>query len=147
MYTKNNNVNLMYSDYELTPLDEHIFNETGYVLHDVDEDIIHYKSDFGTTYEKTLITIDVDGNITASICHRSEFEEADFEDVEISDELMHLMKLKYEEMMHMHPNGEAWANSLIWFVEVDIVLEAFNKTLSRLYFEEVEDITSKDKDK
>jgi hypothetical protein len=113
MYTKDNNVNLLYSDYELTPLDERIFNETGYVLHDVDEDIMHYKSDFGTTYEKTLITIDADGNITATTCHRSEFEEADFEDVEISDKLMNLMKLKYEEMMRMHPNGEAWANLII----------------------------------
>ena len=100
MYRKEDVFNIRNNDkYNLTSLDEQIYNETGYVIHQVDC-IFEYKQHFGSVYGQTVLTIHEDGNIQSENWFINNDGNSDFEIVSTSDKLMQLAKMKYEELMN-----------------------------------------------
>jgi hypothetical protein len=97
MYKKEEVFNLRNKNYELTEMDERIYNETGYVLHQIVGAFV-YKQGFGTIYNKILVSISRSGNITASRWFLTSDGDADFEMLPVPTNILELAKLKYEEL-------------------------------------------------
>lgn len=106
MYKREDVTNLRFNaKYELTELDERIYNETGYVIHSVDY-VFEYKQHFGTVFGQTTLCIHKDGTITSEVWFFDNNGEKDFEIVETPEKLMELAKLKYQELLNTY-----WKNS------------------------------------
>ena len=100
MYKKEEVFNIRNNDkYELTELDERIYNETGYVIHQVDY-AFEYKQYFGSVYGQTIACIGKDGFISGQEWTITNDDNKDYEIVELPEKLMKLLKLKYEELMN-----------------------------------------------
>jgi hypothetical protein len=100
MYRKEDVFNLNYNDrYELTELDKKIYEETGYVIHQVDY-VFEYKQHFGTVYGQTVIDIHKDGSITGERWFFTNDDNKDFEYVELPENLIELARQKYEELIN-----------------------------------------------
>lgn len=100
MYTIKDVFNSRNTNYEITAMDERIYNETGWVIHQVDKRVIEYKPRFGSVYGETTVDICKDGRITAVYNFRTKDDDYDFEIVEIPECLKELVKLKYKEMIN-----------------------------------------------
>ena len=105
MYHKSDVFNLNSSDYELTPMDEKIFNVLGLVLHQADKDEIIYKEYFGSILNQRLCSSHRDGRIEGYRWFLTNSDDKDCEDLELSDNEMELMKQKYDELLKGY-----WAN-------------------------------------
>lgn len=101
MYDKSDVFNIRNSDYELTEMDERIYNETGFVLHQVDSHLVVYKPRFGSSYNVINIYIPRSGEIYAGVWSFGgpEGDDKEFEEEPVPDNLVDLMKLKYKEML------------------------------------------------
>lgn len=101
MYDKSDVFNIHNSDYELTEMDERIYNETGFVLHQVDSHLVVYKPRFGSSYNVINIYIPRSGEIYAGVWlfGGPEGDDKEFEEEPVPDNLVDLMKLKYKEML------------------------------------------------
>ena len=108
MYKKEDVCNVRNTTYELTEMDRRIYEEAGWVLYQVNKHSIEYVRSFGTVYGQTVVCVHQDGTVEAERYFLSKEEECDYEDVEVPEEMKELAKLKYEEMMRLHPNGENW---------------------------------------
>lgn len=102
MYKREDVFNLTYNDkYELTELDERIYNETGWVIHQVDY-VFEYKQHFGTVYNQLVLCINKNGNITTERWFITKNDDKDFEILETPENLLELAKLKYQELMETY---------------------------------------------
>lgn len=110
MYSKNDVFNIKGSRYELTNVDEAIYNELGYVLHQVDE--IHkpysdgrrvfqvvYKEHFGTLLGQKIIVVNHQGKTHAGRWFLDRYCDKDFEYLDVTDREEELLKDKYEELL------------------------------------------------
>ena len=97
MYKKEEVFNIRNKDYELTEMDERIYNETGYVIHQINGAFV-YKQGFGTIYDKIIVSICKNGNITAGKWFLTGDCDADFEQLSVPANILELAKLKYEEL-------------------------------------------------
>ena len=105
MYTKNDVMNIRGSNYELTPMDEKIFKELGYVLHQVDNPThdlaqVVYKEHFGTILNQKLLALTLRGDIRAECWYLNEYGDKDCEDLDLTPQEEALLMLKHEEMMN-----------------------------------------------
>ena len=100
MYTIKDVFNSRNSDYVVTPIDERIYNETGWVIHQVEKTFIEFKPRFGSVYGNVTVDIYKNGKIIAEYNFRNKNDDYDSEVVEIPDCLKELVKLKYEEMIN-----------------------------------------------
>ena len=100
MYKREDVYNLRSNDtYEITELDERTYNETGYVIHQVDGMFV-YKQRFGSVLNQLMICIGKDGTIETQrwyICN--EDGDSDLEFVETPKKMLGLCKLKYQELI------------------------------------------------
>lgn len=100
MYKREDVFNLQNNDtYEITELDERIYNETRYVIHQVDGMFV-YKQQFGSVLNQPMVCIGKDGTIETErwyICN--EDGDSDLEFVETSEKMLELCKLKYQELI------------------------------------------------
>ena len=85
--------------YDLTELDRRIFDETGYVIHQVDY-IFEYKQHFGSVYGQTVVKIYKDGSISAEECFCNMCGDTDYETVEVPENIKSLLALKYQELIN-----------------------------------------------
>ena len=105
MYKKEEVFNIRNSNYELTPIDEKIYEETGYVLHQVDENrSVHsqivYKEHFGTILSQKLIKVNTTGRMEAGMWFLDRHCEKDYEELELTEKEKELLAMKYEELMN-----------------------------------------------
>jgi len=98
MYTKEDVFNIRNSSYELTELDERIYNETGYVLHSVGN-IVEYASRFGTTYNQPTLCIHRNGKIETVYWYFTNDDNKDFKILPTPENLKKLAELKYKELL------------------------------------------------
>ena len=101
MYKKEDVINLRYSDYELTPVDEKIYNEFGYVLHQADRGMVVYKQHFGSILNQRLVTICIDGELFVERWYINRMGEKDCEFFPTSPEELQLATWKLDEMIEM----------------------------------------------
>ena len=100
MYKKEEVFNIRDNDkYNLTELDERIYNETRYVIHQVDY-VFEYKQEFGSVYGQTVVGIETDGSIFAAKWFIDKYDNSDYELVEVPEKLKELLKLKYQELIN-----------------------------------------------
>lgn len=105
MYDKEKVFNIRNSEYELTPIDEQIYDEIGYVLHQVDPNYseysqIVYKQHFGTILDQKLISVNTKGKMSAYRWYLNRYVEKDVEELELTEKEKELLQLKYEELMN-----------------------------------------------
>lgn len=100
MYKREDVYNLCSNNtYKITELDEIIYNETGYVIHQVDGMFV-YKQRFGSVLNQLMVCIGRDGTIETErwyICN--EDGDSDLEFVETPEKMLELCKLKYRELI------------------------------------------------
>ena len=101
MYKREEVRNLYHNNtYELTEMDRKIYEETEYVIHQVDG-IFEYKQYFGSCLGQTVVDIYKDGTIRGERWFITNGgDDKDFEVVELPEKLIELAKLKYQELMN-----------------------------------------------
>lgn len=104
MYKKEEVFNIRNSEYTLTPIDEKIYNETGYVLHQVDKPYsehahIVYKEHFGTILNQKIISVNVNGDMRAEEWYLNRWGEKDYRDIQLTEKEKELLTLKHKEML------------------------------------------------
>lgn len=105
MYKKEEVFNIRNKPYELTPIDEQIYNEIGYVLHQVDDPYsehshIVYKEHFGTILNQKIISVNIKGNTSATMWYLNREAEKDCRDLELTEKEKELLLLKHKELMN-----------------------------------------------
>jgi hypothetical protein len=103
MYKREDVYNLRNNNtYEITELDERIYNETGYVIHQVDGMFI-YKQRFGSVLNQLMVCIGKDGTIETErwyICTAD--GDSDLEFVETPEKMLELCKLKHQKLLETY---------------------------------------------
>lgn len=109
MYNKNDVLNLIHSDYELTELDERIYNELGLTVHSAHAPknypdgartigSITYTRNFGSVYNGTYC-IDGDGHMYMEDIHFDRWGDSkEIDEYELPERMRPLFELKYEEL-------------------------------------------------
>ena len=105
MYKKEEVFNIRNNDYELTPIDEQIYKDIGYVLHQVDPNYseysqIVYKQHFGTILDQKIISVNTTGKMSAHRWYLNRQVEKDVEELDLTEKEKELLQLKYEELMN-----------------------------------------------
>lgn len=103
MYTKEEVFNIRHNDYKITPMDEKIYEELGYVLHQADKPFgrnarIVYKEAFGTILNQRLISLTLNGNMSAERWYLNNYGDKDYEELELTDTEKKLLQLKHKEL-------------------------------------------------
>lgn len=104
MYKKEEVINIRNSEYELTPIDEKIYNEIGYVLHQADRPFgehahVVYKEHFGTILNQKLIMVYVNGDTYAEEWYLDRYGEKDCRELKLTEKEKELLKEKHKEML------------------------------------------------
>lgn len=105
MYKKEDVFNIRNSQYNLTPVDEQIYNKIGYVLHQVDPNYsefsqVVYKECFGTILDQKIIAVNVKGEMSAHRWYIDRYGEKDVEELELTDTEKELLQQKHKELIH-----------------------------------------------
>ena len=99
MYTKNDVFNIRNSDYELTAVDEKMY-EAGWILHQADKTLVMYKQHDSSILNQNTITITIHGDIKAEYNFMNKYEDYDTEEIDMPENVKELVKEKYTEMIH-----------------------------------------------
>lgn len=98
MYTKEDVINLRYSDYEITPVDATVYEKFGYVLHQANSEQVVYKQHFGSILNQRLLTIDMDGCISVEEWYLNRDGEKDFYQLPTTPDELQIATWKLDEM-------------------------------------------------
>lgn len=110
MYKKRDVLNLRYSDYKLTSVDEKIYNELGFVLHQVDKlheqhdpgsrvFMVIYKEHFGSVLGQRELIITHDGKLSCGTWFLDRNDNKDFMYSSLSEKERALLEEKYNELI------------------------------------------------